>query len=467
MNKKPKTICIIATPPGYGGIGIIKISGPFSLSILKKIFRSKSLKKLNHFPPRQLVYGFIVNPQNQEKIDEVLVSYMPAPYTYTREDVVEINSHANFLILEKILNLVLDYGARLAEPGEFTRRAFLNGRLDLTQAEAVCDLVKAQSEADYRRALLQLSAGLSDKIKKIKSMLIDLIARLEAQTDFVDAEVPLMGKVEIKNYLKRIKEKIEGLIKTSYLDRIYREGILIALVGLPNVGKSSLFNALLQEERAIVTHIPGTTRDLIEENISIEGIMVKLVDTAGITKSALDKISKIAIKKAERSIKHADLVLMVFEANEKDNLKKFLQKTKREVVKELKNKPCFLVANKIDLVSLKEKEKLKKQNFILVSAKTGEGIEKLKQRIRRFVLKTKGGYGSTLAINMRHKNLLEESLKSLKQAEENLKRNKYEELIVYDLNEALSFLLEITGEKFVHQTEEVLDHIFKNFCVGK
>jgi len=470
INKDEDTICALATPPGQGGIGIIKISGPQSFSILKKIFLpySKTNKKIK---PRYLTYGFIVNPQTEEKIDEVLASYMPKPKTYTREDVVEISSHSNFLILEKILNLILTQGARLAEPGEFTRRAFLNGRIDLTQAEAVCQLVKAQNLAAFRQAQFHLEGQLSKLIKKLKNKLIEIISYLEVEIDFDDTEKRIIKKESLIKRIQAIKKEIETLIKVSYLEKIYQEGIKVVLIGLPNVGKSSLFNSLLKENKAIVTHLPGTTRDLIEESITLEGINIKLIDTAGLTNLLEDKIDQEAFKKSILAIKKADLSLIIFNVSRQNFWTNFFNRVKKSVIKEIKTKPHFLIGNKKDLInSQKEKEiQAKYPDLILVSAKKNQGIEKIKKMIRDFILNKERGlnYESVLVVNTRQKELLKKTLLALKKALINIKNNFQEELIIFDLKEALSFLSEITGEKFVTSEEEILDKIFKNFCVGK
>jgi len=451
-----ETICALATPTGEGGIGIIKVSGSQAFKVLKKIFRQPDNKFPDKFQPWRLYYGFIINPISHNKIDEVLVSYMKKPKTYTREDIVEINSHSGPFIVEQILKLTLKLGARLAEPGEFTRRAFLNGRVNLLEAEAVCDLVKANSEASLRRAQSQLCGELSIQIEKLKEKLINFLAGLEVNIDFINQDTPQIRKEDLKEGLLKIKRRIKKLLQGARFSRIYKEGVGITLAGAPNVGKSSLFNALLKEERAIVTEIPGTTRDSIEETITFKGIAVRLMDTAGLTKTE-KKINKEAIKRSKRAIQEADLILLVFDASRKNNLEWFFKTIKKDLKKQIDSKPIIFVANKIDLLNKKEKEQVlkrfRKKKPVLVSAKTGQGAKVLEDKIKELVF--------------RHKNLLEGAQAYIERALKAVNRGLSDEIIIIDLKDATTCLLEITGEDFFNKPNQVLDKIFANFCIGK
>lgn len=468
MIKDNDTICALSTVQGEGGIGIIKISGKDSLKILKAIFRDKKNKKISKIIPWRLNYGYIINSKTGEIIDEVLVSYMQKPKTYTREDIVEINSHGGPLLTEKILKLVLRNGARLAEPGEFTRRAFLSGRIDLLEAEAVCELVKSKSEVSLRRAHSQLSGKLSKKINELKNEILETIAALEANIDFSDQDIPAISKTKLKMKLSKIQKNIEILLKSARYDRIYREGVNIVLVGLPNVGKSSLFNALLEEQKAIVTHIPGTTRDILEETIVFKGLALKFTDTAGITLSD-DKISKEAAKKSKKAITDADLIILIYDLEKPKTLNNFFKNIKKEIKKEINEKPLIIVGNKLDLI--KGKKNIVNDNIygkpILISAQKEQGIKQLEEKIKSLILKGKIKSEPHLVVNLRHKALLEKSLTEIKNAKASFQKNLSEDLIIINLNEALSYLLEITGENLIEGQEQVLDKIFENFCIGK
>ena len=464
-KKDTQTICALATPLGEGGIGIIKISGNKALSIVKKIFYKPNNKLLKNFQPWRLNYGFIKDPYSKEKIDEVLVSFMAKPKTYTKENIIEINSHGGPFILEKILKIVLSLGARLAEPGEFTRRAFLNGRINLLEAEATCDLIKTKSEASLRRVQGQLQGNLSIKIQKIKQEIINMMASLEANIDFNDQDIPIINKKELKNKLMQIKKQIEDLLHSVHYDKIYREGINIALVGLPNVGKSSLFNTLIEEQKAIVTKIPGTTRDLIEETIIINGIAVKLTDTAGITQ-ADSQINKESIKRFEKAILGADLILLILDVNKKNSLSGFFKNIKKQIKKEIKSKPIILVGNKIDLIK-KSSQLNKNKDIIFISAKTNHGIKKLESKIKKLVLKGQIQSENILVVNLRHKSLLEGALIKIKNSLNAIRLGFTDDLVIIDLQDSLNFILEIVGEGSVGNSEHVLNKIFENFCIGK
>jgi tRNA modification GTPase len=469
MDKNNKTICALSTPPGEGGIGIVRISGSKSKKIIKKIFRNSKGKYIQNLQPNFLYYGHIVDPESSQIIDEVLVVYMKSPKTYTREDVIEINSHSGYFVIEKILNLVLSSGSRLAEPGEFTKRAFLNGRISLLEAEAVSDLIKAKGEASHRCAQSQFSGQLAKKVKKIKEELMDCLSLLEANIDFSDQDIPKVRKEEVGQRLKKIKKEIEKLLVSNKFERIYREGINVAIVGLPNVGKSSLFNGLLVEERSIVTQIAGTTRDVIEETILIKGVAVKLTDTAGITQKE-NLLDRKASERSKKAILSADLIILIFDVN-KDHPDAFFKKLDKKIRKEINNKPIVLVGNKIDLINkLKKgqiKDRLKNQKLVFVSAKTNQGIQVLEKKIINLFLNGHTKSESPLTIRQRHKSLLENVLAKTEKALKVLRVGFFEDLVIIDLREALSNILELTGEGFINDSEQVLNKIFKNFCIGK
>ncbi|MEO2068318.1 MAG: tRNA uridine-5-carboxymethylaminomethyl(34) synthesis GTPase MnmE [Desulfurobacteriaceae bacterium] len=457
------TIAAIGTPIGKGAIGIVRISGNNSLKILKEIFRTKSGKKRENFEDRKMHYGLIVD-QNEEPVDEVLAVYMKAPKTFTGEDVVEIHSHGGIVIVRKILRLILTKGARLAEPGEFTLRAVINGKIDLVQAEAINELINAQSETGARLALKQLEGKLSEKIKSLRDEILEIKAFIEAAVDFPEEDIEVMEYGNVANRLKKVIKELDRLI-SSYKDgKVLKEGIKVAIVGRPNVGKSSLLNAILKEERAIVTEIPGTTRDIIEETITFEGIPIKLIDTAGI-REAQDKVEKIGIERSLKSLEEADVILFVIDGScgyteEDEKIAKIL--------KEKKN--VILVVNKRDLGLRVSCEDLKKLGFrcITLSAKSLEGIENLSKEIKSLVLldpETVFQEEEILITNERHKELLEKAKNSLEKVLNSIQQGfESPEFLSIDLDEALVNLGKIVG--YV-TTEDMFDIIFSKFCIGK
>ncbi|MGM0508395.1 MAG: tRNA uridine-5-carboxymethylaminomethyl(34) synthesis GTPase MnmE [Fusobacteriota bacterium] len=452
------TIAAISTPRGEGGIGIIRISGDESLEILEKIFKPKNKAKIKDLNNFSINYGHIYN--NNKLIDEVLVSIMKSPNTYTKEDIVEINCHGGFLITEKILEIVLSKGAKLAKQGEFTRRAFLNGRIDLTQAEAVMDLINAKTEKGIDISLDQLRGDLKSKIKELKKLLLDVSAHVNVIIDYPEEGIDEPLTEELKENLHHVYKKTDILIKSYDKGKKIKNGIKTVIIGKPNVGKSSLLNALLREERAIVTHVPGTTRDSIEEVINIDGIPLLIGDTAGIRETK-DLVENIGVQKSKEMVKKADLILFVV-----DNSKK-ITKEDREIYKTIKNKNVIGILNKIDLednINLENFGDIK--NWIEVSAKNKQGIEKLEDDIYKYLINNEieNISDDIIITNVRHKAALEKTKESIENIFDTINKEMPLDLIAIDLKEALDSLSEITGEI---SSEDILDHIFKNFCVGK
>ncbi len=441
------TIAAIATPLGEGGLGVIRLSGKDAKRLAERLF-GKSLRD------RRLVHGYITDPLTGERVDEVMVAYMAAPRSYTREDVVEISCHGGPMPLQRILELTLREGARLANPGEFTLRAFLNGRIDLAQGEAVLDIVRARTESGLRLAVQGLGGRLSQPIKEARAKIMGVLAYLTARIDFPEDEVE---EQETEAPLREARQEIQELIASADTGMIYRQGVRTAIVGKPNAGKSSLLNRLLGENRAIVTPIPGTTRDTLEEVMSIQGIPFVLVDTAGITKSK-DLVEQLGIERSRQAIQQADLVLMVLD------LSCPLEEKDQEIISLLSGKEVLLVANKRDLP---QKADLKGLSWepMYISALTGAGMVELQDGMAQVVLKGKAVAGDAVMVtNPRHKAALEKAERHLASALDGLTAELADDFITIDLTAALNALGEITGETV---TEELLDTIFSRFCIGK
>ncbi|WP_163328541.1 tRNA uridine-5-carboxymethylaminomethyl(34) synthesis GTPase MnmE [Desulfurobacterium thermolithotrophum] len=456
------TIAAIGTPIGKGAIGIVRISGKDSLKILKEIFRTKEGSKKEKFENRKMHYGLVVD-RFEEPIDEVLAVYMRAPKTFTGEDVVEIHSHGGIVVVRKILREVLSNGARLAEPGEFSMRAFINGKIDLVQAEAINELINATSEVGAKLALKQLEGALSNKIKELRDKLLEVKAYIEAAVDFPDEEIEIFETGHIREKILEIVEKIEKLVSTYKDGKVLKEGIKVAIVGRPNVGKSSLLNAILKEERAIVTEIPGTTRDIIEETVTLKGIPLRLIDTAGI-REAIDKVEQIGIERTMKSLEEADVILFVI-----DGSVGFTEED-RKISKVLKKKEnVILVINKKDLgLKLSCRESIDWKECVELSAKSTEGIDELGEKIVNLVLlkpETLLKGEEPLLTNERHRELLESAKKSLLKVIDSLDTGfESPEFISMDIDEALYSLGKIVGQV---TTEDMLDIIFSKFCIGK
>lgn len=453
------TIAAISTPLGEGGIGIIRLSGKEAISIVNKIFKSPKGRNLSDVKTHTIHYGFIVDSLTRQRIDEVLVTVMRAPNTYTREDVVEINCHGGYLTLKRILDLVLSQGARLAEPGEFTKRAFLRGRIDLSQAESVIDLIRAKTDQAQKIALEHLSGRLSEKINELRESLMRVCAYVEAYIDFPEEDIDALTEEEITQEINRLKEEIGKLIEGYEEGKIYREGLTTAIVGKPNVGKSSLLNALLMKDRAIVTEIPGTTRDIIEEYLNIKGIPLKIVDTAGI-REAHDLVEAEGIKRSLKAVESAELVLLVLDSSQvTDSLDE-------EIISKIIHKKVIVVINKKDIKSIEFHlpESLKDKPAVEISALTGEGIEDLKELIFNTTISGKYEKEGIVVTKLRHKLSLEKAFESLNNAHESFKNREPLEITAMFLREALNFLGQIVG---VVTTEEILNLIFSEFCIGK
>lgn len=456
------TIAAISTPYGESGIGIVRMSGPLAEPIAKRIFKAKK-RECSQFVSHHFHYGEIVDPRDGHVIDEVLLVLMKAPKTYTREDIVEIHCHGGYFLLQKVLELVLKEGARIAQPGEFTKRAFLNGRIDLTQAEAVIDLIKAKTKESLEIAQQQLKGLLYNEMLVIKERLINDLALIEVHIDFPEEDIEPISFEKLKEDLNSIKEQIEEMLLSFEEGRVFREGISCAITGKTNVGKSSLLNVLLKEDRAIVTPIPGTTRDVIEEVINIRGIPIRLIDTAGL-RGPIDFIEQEGIKRAKEKIANADLIILVIDRS------KELEKEDIEIFEEIKGKKKIVCLNKKDLAPKIHIEDLRKvfqeDSIVTISALKNEGIEDLREAIYSSIIKK--GIRRTpdhlIITHIRHKEILSKIKESLLNGIEGLEEGKALEIIAFEIRLALEALSEMVGET---TTDEILNRIFEEFCIGK
>jgi len=467
------TIAAISTPIGEGGIGIVRLSGTDALSIADRIFVSRDGSKPSEYKTYTTHYGYIVDQKlttNDQRlttdvVDEVLVTVMRAPKSYTKEDVIEINCHGGIVPLKKILELVLSHGARLAEPGEFTKRAFLNGRIDLTQAEAVLDIIKAKTHKGLEFALTQLDGGFSRQINNIRRALLDMKVNLEASIDFPEEHLSVLSQKEISDRLKNLKSKVQGFINSSDSGKIVREGITCVISGKPNVGKSSLMNALLKEERVIVTPIPGTTRDCVTEYINLDGIPLQIVDTAGIIETK-DIVEKEGVIRSKLHLDKSDLILFVMDA------KTGISDEDKKIIELIKDKELICVINKIDLVdkltmSVKELTGLfgKEIPIVEISVLKKKNMDKLFKAITDAIWKGKViANDFTILANARHKDSLLKVSAFIEESVSSFDQKRSEEIIAISIDEAIGSLGEITGETV---SQEVLNRIFERFCVGK
>ena len=458
------TISAVSTPRGEGGIGIVRLSGPSSIPILEKIFQPhRDRFDISTVGTHTLTYGYIIDPETGDRVDEVLVSIMRAPGTYTREDVVEINCHGGSVPLSKILEITLQIGARLAEPGEFTRRAFLNGRIDLAQAEAVADIIRARTDLSLKVAVNQLDGRLSYEVNQLRSELIDLLASVEASIDFPDEDLDFLPSEEINVRVNGILVRVDELLSTADEGKIITEGLKGVIIGKPNVGKSSLFNALLKEERAIVTSIPGTTRDAIKEFINLNGVPLELTDTAGLH-HADDAIEIESMERTRIHLDNADLLLLVLDASQP------LTDDDRQLINLASDRRVVIVLNKTDLpqhlnsADLQELE-IYSKSVVKVSAIEETGLQDLRTAISDLAIHdTQVSADAVFVTRVRHKDALRKAKESLQFAAESAKNDIAPELIAVDLRGTLKALGEIVGET---ASEEILDQIFSRFCIGK
>lgn len=454
------TIAAIATAPGEGGIGIIRISGEKSLQVAQSIFKSKSGKMIKDYNARTLIYGTVVD--NEKVIDEVLVAYMKGPNSYTAEDVIEINCHGGFISVKKILELILSKGVRLAEAGEFTKRAFLNGRIDLSQAEAIIDVIKSKTDMAHEVAQSQLEGSLAKKIKDLRMNVTEVLAHLEVSIDFAEEDVEEITYQTLEEKALELRNEIKKLYDTAKSGKILRDGLKTVIVGKPNVGKSSLLNSILGENRAIVTDIAGTTRDVIEEFVNIKGIPLKIVDTAGIRETE-DVVEKIGVEKSRESFSTADLVIMVLDASRK------LSEEDMEILESLKNKKTIVLLNKMDLEPQIELEKIEEfvnsEDIIKISALKHQGIEELQDKIEAMVYHGSVKNSSNLMItNSRHKDALFKAYESINDAISAIEQRMPYDFIEVDFKNIWDYLGYINGDTV---REDLLDTIFANFCIGK
>jgi tRNA modification GTPase len=457
-NDLSDTIAAIATPVGEGGIGIVRISGARALFVAEKIFISKSKGKPSGFKSYTVHYGWIVDKTNV--VDEVILTVMRAPKTYTREDVVEINCHGGIIALRRVLELALENGCRLAAPGEFTKRAFLNGRIDLTQAEAVLDIIRAKTDFSLKISLEQLKGVLSVQINKLRRNLLDVLSVLEANIDFPEEEIDPANLDSIVKKLSGFYNELSKMLDNANRAKIFREGIHTVICGKPNVGKSSLLNALLKQERSIVTSVAGTTRDTIEEIIDIKGIPVRIVDTAGLLEPR-DLIEKKAVARSRQQIGLADLVIIVFDGSRK------LSRDDQMLIRRLKSKMAIAVVNKIDLKQKADVVKLGREfkHILKISAKSSKNLGLLEEKIAELAYSgAVSSHEPVMVSNLRHISLLREAQKLLAHSLDSLDNKLSLEYIAQDIKEALVFLDDILGKSF---SEDLLDKIFAEFCIGK
>ena len=454
------TIASISTAPGIGGIGIIRMSGEKSFEILEKIFKPKVEQNIEEIKGYTIKYGHIV--KNNEIVDEVLVSYFKAPRSYTTENMCEINSHGGNIVVKKILELCLENGANLAEPGEFTKRAFLNGRIDLAQAESVIDVINAKSEKEAKSGIKQLEGYLSNEIKEIKQEILDVLVNIEVTIDYPEYDTPEVQEKEIMQMLYSVGNRLEKLEKSFDNGKIIKDGIKTAIIGKPNAGKSSLLNAILKEDRAIVTDIAGTTRDTIEEFVTINGIPLNLVDTAGI-REAYDEVEKIGVEKSIKQAKDADLIIAIFDSS------KDLTDEDLEILELIKNKKSIILLNKSDLnTKINENDKRFTSittNILKISALNKTVIDLLYEKISNmFNLNEINLDNDLLITNIRHKNIISKSLDNVKKSKEALEEKLPIDIITIYIKNILEDLGEITGEVV---TEDIINEIFSKFCLGK
>lgn len=459
--KEFDTICAIATPIGEGGVAIIRISGENALEIASRIFISKNNYDIKKMQTYTMKYGNIVDLEKKEIVDEVILSYMKAPSSYTGENVVEINCHGGVVSTNSVLNEIIKSGARLAEPGEFTKRAFLNGRIDLSQAEAVMDIITAKTELSMKSAMLQRNGGLSREIDELRKYLLNVLALIEYAVDFTEDDEDIIDdnlNFQIKDGIEKTVSKIKSLLSNADEGKIIRDGLNVVIIGKPNVGKSSLLNALLKEKRAIVTDVPGTTRDVIEEYVNLDGIPIRITDTAGIRETE-DIVEKIGVEKSKEKIEEADLIILMLDTSRE------IDDEDKAIIDKIKNRKYIVLLNKIDLdMKISQEIVSNLDNKIDISAKTGKGIDDLKDMIKNLFFNGEINSESLIISNTRHKQALYRSLENSETALSKIKANEYLDLISIYITAAMKALGEITGNEL---EEDLLNKIFSEFCVGK
>ncbi|QWS02160.1 tRNA uridine-5-carboxymethylaminomethyl(34) synthesis GTPase MnmE [Limosilactobacillus fermentum] len=460
-NSEQDTIAAISTPVGEGGISIIRVSGDQALDVVSRIFKGKDLHQVKS---HTINYGHIIDPASGETVDEVMVSVMLAPKTYTKEDVVEINCHGGLLATNRALQLTLTNGARLAEPGEYTKRAFLNGRLDLSQAEAVMDLIRAKTDKSMKVALNQLDGDLSRLIKALRQDILDVLAQVEVNIDYPEYDaVEEMTTKMLKEKASEVRQRLETLLQTAKEGKVLRDGLATAIIGRPNVGKSSLLNALLHEDKAIVTEVAGTTRDVIEEYVNVAGVPLKLIDTAGIRHTD-DTVEKIGVERSKQAIETADLILLLIDSSRP------LTEEDRALIEATAQKPRMVIFNKTDLpaqVDLAELTELVNGDPVIqTSILEHAGMQELGQAIahRFFNEGIESNRDAVMVTNARHIGLLHQAVDSLNAVLEGIEAGMPVDLVQIDMTDAWNTLGEITGQTY---QDELLDQLFSQFCLGK
>jgi tRNA modification GTPase len=454
--EKDDTVCAVSTPVGEGGIGVVRMSGQLAHPILKKIFKPNINN--NFYQPRTLYLGHIINPDNNKIVDEVFAVFMHAPNTFTKEDIAEVYSHGGYATLKSILAILISQGARLAEPGEFTKRAFLNGRIDLLQAESVLDIIQSETDEELENAIDQLEGKLSLKINFLKEHIKGVLVEIDAFIEFPEEDVEV-DKNGILLRLEKTKQDIETLINSYYEGKAIKHGLEVLIVGKPNVGKSSLLNALLLKEKAIVTPIPGTTRDLIEDTLNIKGIKVRIIDTAGLRKPR-DAVEKEGVERVNRKIPKTDLIIWVLDGSDT------YTPEDDDILSKIKEMSIVTVINKIDLPQRLEEAVLRSRGlqWIEVSGLKDIGLVELKDEIYARLMKKGFKMGDVLITNMRHRNVLEKTAENISRAVTCIKSQELSEFTAFELQESLIHLGEITGETC---PDEILQDIFNRFCIGK